>query len=79
MTPVDRFADAKEIGDMVVMMLSDNVSSFMTGHDLVMDGGKPSTQGQDSWLIMTKATPHSNGIRNAMHGHVGMRYMCGCL
>ncbi|OCF76349.1 2,4-dienoyl-CoA reductase [Kwoniella mangroviensis CBS 8886] len=39
-TPVDRFADASEIGQMVVLMCSSESSSFMTGHDLVIDGGK---------------------------------------
>ncbi|WVW83654.1 hypothetical protein I302_105675 [Kwoniella bestiolae CBS 10118] len=38
-TPVDRFADASEIGRMVVLMCSSESSSFMTGHDLVIDGG----------------------------------------
>ena len=40
MTPVDRFAKPSEIGEMVVLMMSDKASSFLTGHDLVMDGGE---------------------------------------
>lgn len=39
MTPVGRFADPKEIGDTLVLMCSDKASTFMTGHDLVIDGG----------------------------------------
>ena len=39
-TPVDRFADAEEIGQMIVLMCSKEASTFMTGHDLVMDGGE---------------------------------------
>ncbi|RSH82080.1 uncharacterized protein EHS24_008284 [Apiotrichum porosum] len=39
MTPVGRFADASEVGDMVAFMASGRASSFMTGHDIVMDGG----------------------------------------
>ncbi|ORX39336.1 hypothetical protein BD324DRAFT_619289 [Kockovaella imperatae] len=39
MTPVDRFAKASEEGQMVALMMSDHASTFMTGHDLVMDGG----------------------------------------
>lgn len=40
MTPFGRFADPSEIGEMVVLMCSDKASGFMTGHDLVMDGGE---------------------------------------
>lgn len=40
MTPVGRFADASEVGDMVAFMASGRASSFMTGHDIVMDGGE---------------------------------------
>lgn len=39
MTPVNRFCDPAEIGAMITLMASDMASSFMTGHDLVMDGG----------------------------------------
>lgn len=39
MTPVGRFADPKEIGDTLVLLCSDKASTFMTGHDLVIDGG----------------------------------------
>lgn len=39
MTPVNRFCDPAEIGNMITLMASDMASSFMTGHDLVMDGG----------------------------------------
>ncbi|WWC61618.1 uncharacterized protein I303_104202 [Kwoniella dejecticola CBS 10117] len=38
-TPVDRFAEASEIGQMVVLMCSQESSTFMTGHDLIIDGG----------------------------------------
>ncbi|WWC70451.1 uncharacterized protein I206_104402 [Kwoniella pini CBS 10737] len=38
-TPVDRFAEAEEIGQMVVLMCSQQSSTFMTGHDLIIDGG----------------------------------------
>ncbi|WWC89568.1 uncharacterized protein L201_004492 [Kwoniella dendrophila CBS 6074] len=38
-TPVDRFAESSEIGQMVVLMCSNEASTFMTGHDLVIDGG----------------------------------------
>ncbi|WVQ68683.1 uncharacterized protein L199_006892 [Kwoniella botswanensis] len=38
-TPVDRFAEAFEIGQMIVLMCSQESSTFMTGHDLIMDGG----------------------------------------
>ncbi|KAK4684803.1 hypothetical protein P7C73_g5362, partial [Tremellales sp. Uapishka_1] len=40
MTPVDRFAQPKEIGDMVVLLCSDRASHFMTGSDVVLDGGE---------------------------------------
>ncbi|WRT67710.1 uncharacterized protein IL334_004682 [Kwoniella shivajii] len=41
MTPVDRFGEAKEVGDSVVMMCADRGlgAGFMTGSDLVIDGG----------------------------------------
>ena len=39
MTPIGRFAKPSEIGEMIVLMLSDKASSFMTGHEVVMDGG----------------------------------------
>lgn len=40
MTPVGRFAGPKEIGDTLVLLCSDKASTFMTGHDLVIDGGR---------------------------------------
>ena len=40
MTPFGRFGKPSEIGEMIVLMLSDKASGFMTGHELVMDGGK---------------------------------------
>lgn len=39
MTPVDRFAEPSEIGDLVVLLGSPRASSFLTGHDVVVDGG----------------------------------------
>ena len=39
-TPVGRFADPSEIGQMIVIMCSEEASTFMTGHDLVVDGGQ---------------------------------------
>ncbi|KAL1405740.1 hypothetical protein Q8F55_007410 [Vanrija albida] len=39
MTPVDRFAEPSEIGDLVVLLGSGRASSFLTGHDIVIDGG----------------------------------------
>lgn len=42
-TPVDRFADPSEIGRMIVIMCSSEASTFMTGHDLVIDGGESAT------------------------------------
>lgn len=39
-TPVDRFADPQELGNMVLLLCSDLASSFLTGHDVVMDGGE---------------------------------------
>ncbi|KAL1413720.1 hypothetical protein Q8F55_001502 [Vanrija albida] len=39
MTPFGRFAQPAELGNMVVLMCSGLASRFLTGHDLVMDGG----------------------------------------
>jgi len=37
-TPMDRFAEPKEIADMVVVLCSDK-STYMTGSDVLVDGG----------------------------------------
>lgn len=39
-TPVDRFANPLEIGRLMVLLCSEETSSFMTGHDVVIDGGE---------------------------------------
>ncbi len=37
-----RFAEAKQVGDMVALLLSERAGgNFMTGSDVVLDGGKP--------------------------------------
>lgn len=37
-TPMGRFAQPKEIADMITVLASDK-ASFMTGSDVVVDGG----------------------------------------
>lgn len=39
-TPVSRFASPDEIGRFIALMCSEEATTFMTGHDLVVDGGE---------------------------------------
>ena len=58
-----RFADIKEIGDMVVLMCSDRASTFMTGSDVILDGGKCNIVQpivQSLYLTQLQDTPSSN-------------------
>jgi NAD(P)-dependent dehydrogenase (short-subunit alcohol dehydrogenase family) len=40
MHPIGRIADPKEVANAVVWLLSDR-ASFVVGHTLLVDGGKP--------------------------------------
>jgi NAD(P)-dependent dehydrogenase (short-subunit alcohol dehydrogenase family) len=46
---ISRFAEPKEIGDLAVLMCSERNTPWMTGSDVVIDGGKFPT------LIMGKS------------------------
>jgi NAD(P)-dependent dehydrogenase (short-subunit alcohol dehydrogenase family) len=37
---ISRFAEPKEIGDLAVLMCSERNTPWMTGSDVVIDGGK---------------------------------------
>ncbi len=38
-TPMNRFGDGKELAGAVLLLASDNAGSFVTGENIVVDGG----------------------------------------